>query len=306
MRSLGIKIFALVVLGVFGSMVFGQPDKLPVQMGERQGGAEFIQCAGSVTGDYNLIGHVLAGNTDNFGMETIVQSGYAGTQGLLTALVNGECDGITAQSDGQLLALNRQEVVINQISLLQDPVLDEPIWAFSARSTDRVKDVKNMNSDNFTIGFVKGSGAEITWNAWSSQDSSYLKTNVRVFESEALAMDKLGQQGGIDIYLKVAGVNSLRSINGQDFYLVPITDKDFPKVKTPTGQRVYSKMTISNKTEGLEDLLTPPNKRSPQNLDTLSVSAYVMVSDNLPDDMRTNIREALRLARPMLETLGDN
>jgi len=276
-------ILLVLALAMFMQSGLAQPDLLPTELAERQNQTDnFIQdCAGSASGTYDLTGNILAGHTNNYGWNMDVKHGVGGTLALMTAMANGECDSARVQADGVVLALSRDE---------------------------NVKDLKQINKEKFTIGIVgQNSGSSVTWENFGIEDRSYKKTNVLYINDVDTAISKLGQLNGIDVLLMVAGAGTLVPISeqyGDSIYLIPATDKDFDDLKSSRGDRVFNKITIDKNTAGLEALLTPPNKRSPQNLQTVVVQAYLLMRDDLPNDAKNALRESVRLSQEMFDTLN--
>lgn len=304
---LGTMLF--IAAAVLMQTAFAQPDLLPTEFSERQNQTEnFIQdCAGSASGTYDLTGNILAGHTNNYGWEMDVKHGVGGTLALMTAMANGECDTARVQADGVVLAISREESVINNMSMV-GPLYGEPVWALASRENRDVDDLKKINKEKFTIGIVgANSGSSVTWENFGIEDRSYQKTSVQYFNDVDTAIGKLGQLNGIDVLLMVAGAGTLMPINeqyGDSVYLIPATDKDFDDLRSSRGDKVFSKILIDKNTAGLEALLTPPNKRGPQNLQTVVVQAYLLMRDDLPSDAKNALRESVRLSQEMFDTLN--
>lgn len=300
-----ISVFAIFTL----QNAMAQPDPLPTELAERQNQTDnFIQdCAGSASGTYDLTGNILAGHTNNYGWNMDVKHGVGGTLALIAAMANGECDSARVQADGVVLAISRGESVINSMSMV-GPLYGEPIWALASRESRDVDDLKKINKAKFTIGIVgANSGSSVTWENFGIEDRSYKKTNVLYLNDVDTAISKLGQLNGIDVLLMVAGAGTLVPIAekyGDSVYLIPATDKNFDDLKSSRGDKVFSKITIDKNTPGLEALLTPPNKRSPQNLQTVVVQAYLLMRDDLPSDAKNALRESVRLSQEMFDTLN--
>ena len=312
-RTNYIGILLVIVLAIFSLSVIqsakAQPDLLPTELADRQNQtANLIQdCAGSANGTYDLTGNILAGHTNNYGWDMDVRHGVGGTLALMTAMANGECDSARVQADGVVLAINRGESVINSMSMV-GPLYGEPVWALASRENNDVDDLKKINKTKFTIGIVgKNSGSSVTWANFIIKDRSYEKTNVIYVDDVDTAIGKLGQLNGIDVLLMVAGAGTLVPIAeqyGDSIYLIPATDKNFDDLKSSRGDKVFNKITIDKNTPGLEALLTPPNKRSPQNLQTVVVQAYLLMRDDLPSDAKNALRESVRLSEEMFNTLN--
>jgi len=253
-------------------------------------------CTGAKLGNYEYSGQMIKRVASNLNIEVI---NTQGSWDNMQKLASGECDVATVQEDA-VMAYKRTNNFspVSVANLYQESL---HLICNKAAKVDNLTDLMNTNK-KLALG-KSGSGPWVTWENIKAAEPRYSKV-VTSPESGNIAWSQV-EQGELDCALVISGVKSASLVKadadfGATTQMVTVRDGDVSSssLKGMTGKTsLYSKTEIPG---GTYKNWAPSGFFGGKTVETLSVTAKLVASPNLDDDVLSELIGATKKAMPAI------